>query len=952
MDLALRARRALIQKHLNHSSTRKIHSSMAKKKKKAAAKRNDARGYGQNSNKPQPSPPPQTSSKSSAASSSSSATAKVTPQVHAGLQELLGTLQEEDSSIHNHITGADGGHDDEAVASASHRFAGKLTSIVQRLEDLKFTEAQVEQVCVGVGYSLTLESALDWLCLNLSTTELPALFTEGSVRDSAGGSTTTSSDGSVGVGGDRLEVIRHHQSSVASSGDTSDLGHHQPDFPPISMESSSDEKDSQQHQGDTHTAEKAEDEDEDAKARKAWLLAQYQYEDDEDEGDDAGDEGNVTADCPIQEGESHKAIAHENVVPAQADAEMNVPESEKTSPSPEEERIQSLESQLEEMEADYKNEANNYMRSKQETKQLGIEIKKLKQQVQGARKKMEREKAKERQAAAKEASSSLPSSNDTEEEEAPMNLFGTADDEGDDEEEYAGSDLFSTTSPSAAATTTVVQSEEASAAANSPEATVSVDYSIPSDWTGSTPTKTLMEWCRKRKLPQPKYTKVPRAQGGGFKLAATLEPKQKANEFAQTEYGFSGDIKEYLAIQALYEAEPTMPLYRVFPPVFRDLWLSWTGEIEREKNEAKQLETQAQRVKVDRLLNLIISTSKNDVNSKQGTISRLGSGQLEEPGSKTQAPRDEEASWDMLGSGDEDRNDHGPTGEGARLKNLFVKRQSTEVYKNMRKIRMELPMYEYRETVLETIRRHPVTILCAETGAGKTTNAPQYILEEALLDGKGDMVNILCTQPRRVAATSVAERVAEELCEKKVGEMVGYSIRMETKRSKHTKLLFCTTGVVLRRLQDDPDLTGVTHCIVDEVHERQQQTDVLLIALRRLLRTSRPDLKVVLMSATLDSKLFCSFFNGAPLVSVPGRTFPVSNYYLEDLLEATGHVIEEDSRYAIRRNRYSEQASLMITTRGGEQRKETVDLVSQTMVDDVSDLYPDFTMPTRRYAHG
>jgi len=136
---------------------------------------------------------------------------------------------------------------------------------------------------------------------------------------------------------------------------------------------------------------------------------------------------------------------------------------------------------------------------------------------------------------------------------------------------------------------------------------------------------------------------------------------------------------------------------------------------------------------------------------------------------------------------------------------------------------------------------------------------------------------VACTQPRRVAATSVAERVAEEMCEP-LGKMVGYQIRMESKRSSQTRLLFCTTGVVLRRLQEDSNLKGVTHVIVDEgtslhcdtwnfifvpkrflfaqqdipffrgiVHERQQQTDVLLVILRQLLKTTRPDLKVILV---------------------------------------------------------------------------------------------------------
>lgn len=224
---------------------------------------------------------------------------------------------------------------------------------------------------------------------------------------------------------------------------------------------------------------------------------------------------------------------------------------------------------------------------------------------------------------------------------------------------------------------------------------------------------------------------------------------------------------------------------------------------------------------------------------------------------------------------------------------------------------------------------------------------PQFILEEALLGGRGDKTQMICTQPRRVAATSVAERVAEEMCDT-LGNTVGYQIRMEAKKSAHTKLLFCTTGIVLRRLQDDQNLEGVTHCLVDEVHERQQQTDVLLIILRQLLCTTRRDLKVILMSATLESELFCSFFNNAPLISVPGRTFPVRDYFLEDILEATNHVIEEGSRYAKFQGSYTDQTTLSITQQDGRKRKEVVDLTSSTEPIEVSSLYETYSMSTRR----
>jgi HrpA-like RNA helicase len=215
------------------------------------------------------------------------------------------------------------------------------------------------------------------------------------------------------------------------------------------------------------------------------------------------------------------------------------------------------------------------------------------------------------------------------------------------------------------------------------------------------------------------------------------------------------------------------------------------------------------------------------------------------------------------------------------------------------------------------------------------------------LGARGDTTTILCSQPRRVAAISVAERVSDEMCEDSVGRLVGYQIRLESRRSSETRLLFCTTGVILRRLVEDPTLKGISHVIVDEVHERQWQIDVLLVSLRALLQGTRSDLKVVLMSATLDADLFRSFFGGAPLVTVPGRTFPVATYHLEDILEATNHIIEEHSRYALRQYDARETVSMWVSTKGGERKRQTVSLDSE-LGTNVSDRYPGFALPTRR----
>jgi HrpA-like RNA helicase len=124
--------------------------------------------------------------------------------------------------------------------------------------------------------------------------------------------------------------------------------------------------------------------------------------------------------------------------------------------------------------------------------------------------------------------------------------------------------------------------------------------------------------------------------------------------------------------------------------------------------------------------------------------------------------------------------------------------------------------------------------------------------------------------------------------------VVGYQIRLERKASASTRLLFCTTGILLRRLQGDGALEGVSHVVVDEIHERSLDSDFLLIILRDLVR-ARPDIKVVLMSATLNAELFASYFDGCPTLHIQGFTHPVAEFYLEDCLEMTGHVIEAGS---------------------------------------------------------
>ncbi|GFP86213.1 ATP-dependent RNA helicase dhx36 [Phtheirospermum japonicum] len=212
--------------------------------------------------------------------------------------------------------------------------------------------------------------------------------------------------------------------------------------------------------------------------------------------------------------------------------------------------------------------------------------------------------------------------------------------------------------------------------------------------------------------------------------------------------------------------------------------------------------------------------------------------------------------------------------------------ESTEGQK-MLEFRRSLPAHKERDTLLNTISQNQVVVVSGETGCGKTTQLPQYILESEIEAARGAACSIICTQPRRISAISVAERVAAERGEK-IGESVGYRVRLEGMKGRDTRLLFCTTGILLRRLLVDRNLKGTTHVIVDEIHERGMNEDFLLIVLKDLLRR-RPELRLILMSATLNAELFSSYFGGAPMIHIPGFTYPVRCHFLENILETTGY---------------------------------------------------------------
>ncbi|KAG0492292.1 hypothetical protein HPP92_005690 [Vanilla planifolia] len=160
-------------------------------------------------------------------------------------------------------------------------------------------------------------------------------------------------------------------------------------------------------------------------------------------------------------------------------------------------------------------------------------------------------------------------------------------------------------------------------------------------------------------------------------------------------------------------------------------------------------------------------------------------------------------------------------------------------YMSMLESRASLPIAKLKDNILQTLNECDVIVVSGETGSGKTTQVPQFFLDDMIRSGLGANCNVICTQPRRIAAISVAERVSDERCESypgTEGSLVGYHVRLDAARNKRTKLLFCTTGVLLRKLAGDKDLAGVTHVIVDEVHERSLLGDFLLTILKNIIK--------------------------------------------------------------------------------------------------------------------
>lgn len=213
----------------------------------------------------------------------------------------------------------------------------------------------------------------------------------------------------------------------------------------------------------------------------------------------------------------------------------------------------------------------------------------------------------------------------------------------------------------------------------------------------------------------------------------------------------------------------------------------------------------------------------------------------------------------------------------------------------MIKSRQSLPAWQKRDEILKLVNQHQIVLVTGETGSGKSTQVVQFILDELIDKTRGSEAQIICTQPRRISAMGLAQRVADERTVN-IGSEIGYIIRGESKVTSTTNVKFVTAGVLLRMIQTNglQSLETVSHVVIDEVHERSLDSDYLLILIRRLCRLNNK-LKVVLMSATVDPSSFISYFGGSSKVGythIEGRTFPVQDVFLDQIIPMVDYIPE------------------------------------------------------------
>ena len=370
----------------------------------------------------------------------------------------------------------------------------------------------------------------------------------------------------------------------------------------------------------------------------------------------------------------------------------------------------------------------------------------------------------------------------------------------------------------------------------------------------------------------------------------------------------------YVATAALFLIFSHLPreekVYLRLPSVWRDLWSEFS------KSQREVIDS-ADRDSLRELRKLVLENTKSAEPNPFGTDGKLGSSQIVQI--EVEAKKGPKGNQRFAESSQE-------------LIQLWSSKASTASFQRMSVSRKTLPISKYRDELLQAIEENQAVVVCGETGNDHSPSNSSELSTETirmwqkhpstvvhtrtrtlawqtlqhLLYGKTVLV-IQCSvlfvnakqEPRRISAISLAQRVSEELGERKgdIGtsrSLAGYAIRLESRISPQTRLIYATTGIVMRMLERSDELQDITHLVLDEVHERTLDSDFLLIVLRQLM-VRRPSLRVLLMSATVNAKRFSDYMGGAPILNVPGRTYPVETRYLEDAIEVAQYRLDSDT---------------------------------------------------------
>lgn len=490
-----------------------------------------------------------------------------------------------------------------------------------------------------------------------------------------------------------------------------------------------------------------------------------------------------------------------------------------------------------------------------------------------------------------------------------------------------------------------------------------------------TPPKALLQQhCTRESIPPPKFNKVSGIKHG-YRYTVTLDrvPSKAGGRRARRRdggpitFGEEEDAATYDTIQDAQNAAATRalfalcserPIHQVLPPTFAELWVHLVNDKlanAKVNDQSDEKDQEAYNDLKDALVSQVLSDRSLEELLPQKQLGGRAAGEIEDVSrqgvEEVIRPFEEEELCKMRQ-------------ENKVLKEEFDRWSRRTAGSRMQKFRGQLPVAKIKDDLLQILKEHDSVIVCGDTGCGKTTQVPQYIFDAAADAGGGGWCNLICTQPRRVAATSLAERVADEREGPAPGKRkcrIGYAVRLEHAATPDTKILYCTTGILLRRLSADPGLHGVSHVVLDEIHERTMQGDFLLALLRKLQSARRKaqhqlPLKLVLMSATIDPSLFSEYLGNCPVLEAQGRTFPVKQFHLEDIYESLQYQLPSDSWAALRPYRgrgrfahkkaYSQNKQQMVSAGWGDEEADTSKQILNPLYDPIA--YEGLSKSTKR----